>query len=430
MTYDEAVEYLYNSAPLFQDIGAGAYKEGLETTLALDAHFNHPHHHFKTIHIGGTNGKGSCSHTIAAILQNAGYKVGLYTSPHLVDFRERIRINGKMIPKEKVVAFVDEERSFFEPLHPSFFELTTALAFKHFAEENIDIAVIEVGLGGRLDCTNIIAPILSVITNISFDHVQFLGDTLGKIAYEKAGIIKSKTPIIIGETTDDTKKVFAEVAKSLEAPIVFAEESDEILHYNSDASGIVYHTRNNGIVVGELTGECQIKNTATILSAINTLRNQGVQIDNEHIVNGFKNVTQITGLRGRWYKVCESPLVVCDTGHNVAGVEYIVSQLNKQNRRLHIVIGMVSDKDVNKVLSILPRNATYYFTKASVKRALDEHELAEKAKTHKLVGDTYQDVESAFKAAMHSADENDMIFVGGSTFIVADFLYYFDNKDK
>ncbi|MBO5863021.1 MAG: bifunctional folylpolyglutamate synthase/dihydrofolate synthase, partial [Paludibacteraceae bacterium] len=291
MTYTETVEYLFNSTPMFQNVGSAGYKEGLDNTITLDNHFDNPHNKFKTIHIGGTNGKGSCSHTIAAILQSAGYKVGLFTSPHLVDFRERIRINGVMIPEQYVIDFVENEKDFFEPLHPSFFELTTALAFKYFAENNVDIAVIEVGLGGRLDCTNIISPILSVITNIGFDHIQFLGNTLEKIASEKAGIIKNNTPAVIGETTPETRTVFIQKATSTNSAIYLAEENDIILsHQHSHNGGIDYETKTYGTIHGELSGLCQIKNTATILTAINVLAKIGLAIQPENIIEGFKHV--------------------------------------------------------------------------------------------------------------------------------------------
>ncbi|MBQ8736531.1 MAG: bifunctional folylpolyglutamate synthase/dihydrofolate synthase, partial [Bacteroidaceae bacterium] len=288
MNYKECIEYLYNCAPLFQNIGKDAYKEGLDNTMALDKHFNHPHRKFKSIHIAGTNGKGSCSHTIASILQSAGYKVGLYTSPHLVDFRERIRINGEMIPEESVIEFVTKEKEFFEPLHPSFFELTTALAFKHFADNNIDIAVVETGLGGRLDCTNIITPELCVITNISFDHTQFLGDTIEKIAKEKAGIIKSGVPVVIGESVPESKEVFNKKAEEEQAPIIFADESDEITGFEiTNMNGIRYTSKTLGVFHGELGGEYQIKNTATIISAISELRKTGISICTENIIDGF-----------------------------------------------------------------------------------------------------------------------------------------------
>lgn len=426
MTYNEAVDYLFNAAPLFQNIGAGAYKEGLYNSMELDKHFGYPHRQFKTIHIAGTNGKGSCSHTIAAILQEAGYKVGLYTSPHLIDFRERIRVNGVMIDEESVISFVENERSFFEPLHPSFFELTTALAFKYFAEQQVDVAVIEVGLGGRLDCTNIITPDLSVITNISFDHVQFLGDTLSKIASEKAGIIKQNVPVVVGETTNETKIAFENKAHEMKSLIRFAEEEHEIISLERSNGEVVYQTQTFGSIKATLTGACQIKNTATILTTVKELQNSGYHINTEHVKSGFQNVCRLTGLQGRWQKMSTKPDVICDTGHNLAGIEYIVKQLNEYDaENIRIVIGMVNDKDVTGVLSILPRNAIYYFTKASVQRAMNENDFYEKATVAGLRGKKYPDVRSAFEAATAEASEKDLIFVGGSTFIVADFLSFF-----
>lgn len=421
MTYSEATEYLFNSTPLFQNVGKDAYKEGLDNTLLLDKHFGHPHRKYKTIHIAGTNGKGSCSHTIAAILQDAGYKVGLYTSPHLVDFRERIRINGIRIPEERVVRFVEEERSFFEPLHPSFFEITTALAFTYFAEQNVDIAVIEVGLGGRLDCTNIITPLLSVITNISFDHVQFLGNTLDKIAREKAGIIKQGVPVVIGETTPETYPVFQNRAASCNAPIYYAEKQNEITSTEETDKGTRrYHTHNFGIIEGVLNGDCQNKNTATILAAVTPIKNK-LNISTDNIKNGFLNVCKSTGLRGRWQKLLDKPLTYCDTGHNVAGISYIVKQIERiPCRKKHIVIGMVNDKDINHVLDLLPKDAQYYFTQASVKRALPAIELQAIASEKGLQGNVFSTVTEAYTEARKQAKDNDLIYIGGSTFIVAD----------
>lgn len=424
MTYTETVEYLFNSTPMFQNVGSAGYKEGLDNTITLDNHFDNPHNKFKTIHIGGTNGKGSCSHTIAAILQSAGYKVGLFTSPHLVDFRERIRINGVMIPEQYVVDFVENEKDFFEPLHPSFFELTTALAFKYFAENNVDIAVIEVGLGGRLDCTNIISPILSVITNIGFDHIQFLGNTLEKIASEKAGIIKNNTPVVIGETTPETRTVFIQKATSTNSAIYLAEENDIILsHQHSHNGGIDYETKTYGTIHGELSGLCQIKNTATILIAINILAEIGLAIQPENIIEGFKHVCELTGLRGRWEKINENPITICDTGHNVNGLEYIVKQLQQQKyEKLHIVFGMVNDKDIEGVLSIMPKEATYYFCQASVKRAMPSQQLKTLAEAHELKGNTFANVLDAYNSARQNASQNDFIYIGGSSFIVADLI--------
>lgn len=408
MNYQNTLTYLYNSAPMFQQVGASAYKEGLENTRILDEHFGNPHHSFRTIHVAGTNGKGSCSHTIAAILQEAGYRVGLYTSPHLVDFRERIRINGRPIPEEYVIRFVEKERGFFEPLHPSFFELTTAMAFCYFADEKVDVAVIEVGLGGRLDCTNIIHPDLCIITNISFDHTQFLGDTLAKIAGEKAGIIKKDIPVVIGETMPETKAVFLQRAEEVNAPIIFAEDTTK-----NDYPGMRT----------ELQGLYQIKNTRTILTALPLLKKAGYHIDEQSVRNGFAHVCELTGLMGRWQKLQDAPTLICDTGHNVGGITYIAEQLKQQNyRHLHIIIGMVNDKDVSGVLALLPKDATYYFTKASVKRALPEEELCKLAAKAGLQGSCYPNVPAAVTAAQEKSHPEDFIFVGGSSFIVADLL--------
>lgn len=426
MTYKEATAYLFNSVPMFQNVGGAAYKEGLDNTRTLDEHFGHPHRQYNTIHIGGTNGKGSCSHTLAAILQAAGYKVGLYTSPHLTDFRERIRVNGQMISEEEVVDFVRDERGFFEPLHPSFFELTTALAFKHFAREAVDVAVIEVGMGGRLDCTNIIRPDLSVITNISFDHVQFLGNTLAQIAREKAGIIKPGIPVVIGETVDETRKVFVDKSQETSSPIIFAEEKHEVMASHPENGRRIYETRHHGCLEGELGGLCQEKNTATILAAVEELQKAGYAISEGHIHEGFRHVCELTGLRGRWQQTGEAPTVICDTGHNIGGMRYIAEQLEAAPaEHLHIIIGMVNDKDIRGVLHLLPREATYYFTKASVRRALDEHELQQLGTEAGLKGTCWPDVPSAFRAAMASATARDLVFVGGSTFIVADFLAFY-----
>ena len=427
MNYKECIEYLYNCAPLFQNIGKDAYKEGLDNTMALDKHFNHPHRKFKSIHIAGTNGKGSCSHTIASILQSAGYKVGLYTSPHLVDFRERIRINGEMIPEESVIEFVTKEKEFFEPLHPSFFELTTALAFKHFADNNIDIAVVETGLGGRLDCTNIITPELCVITNISFDHTQFLGDTIEKIAKEKAGIIKRGVPVVIGESVPESKKVFNKKAEEEQSPIIFADESDEITGFEiTKMNGIRYTSKTLGVFHGELGGEYQIKNTATIISAISELRKTGISICTENIIDGFKNVSKSTGLMGRWQTINNKPLTICDTGHNIAGISYNVNQLKNYSDKLclRIVFGMVNDKDINGVLQIMPKDAEYYFCQAQVKRAKNSEELKACAEKYGLNGKTFATVGEAYEKAIEESDENDMVFVGGSSFVVADLLSY------
>jgi len=424
MNYKETLDYLYNIAPMFQQVGKDGYKEGLSNTHILDQHFNHPHTTFRCIHVAGTNGKGSCSHTLAAILQSAGYKVGLYTSPHLVDFRERIRVNGVQIPEEFIINFIEQQRDFFEPLYPSFFELTTAMAFLYFAEQEIDVAVIEVGLGGRLDCTNIIHPELSIITNISFDHTQYLGDTLPLIAAEKAGIIKSGVSVIIGETTPETKPVFIDKANEVGAPILFAEDEQLLLGAEKDVEGYWnYHTADYENLRGELGGLCQIKNTNTLLSAIRLLVRKGFQIFEDDVRAGFGEVCELTGLSGRWQKLSENPVMMCDTGHNIGGMTYITEQLKLQiYKKLHIIIGMVNDKDIRGVLALLPKDAEYYFTKASVKRALPEQEMKRLAQDRGLSGSCYPNVEEALKAAKLNAQKEDFIFVGGSSFIVADLL--------
>lgn len=406
MNYTETCEYLFNQMPMFERQGASGYKEGLANTRALDEHFQHPHTKYKTIHIAGTNGKGSCSHSIAAILQTAGYRVGLYTSPHLVDFSERIRVNGEPISEKYVIDFVERERHFLEPLHPSFFEVTTALAFKYFSDMNVDVAVIEVGLGGRLDCTNIISPILSVITNISFDHTQFLGDTLAKIAAEKAGIIKKSTRVVIGEATPETRPVFEAKAKEMCAPICFAEDNP----YENAAD-----------LMTDLQGTYQNKNANTILTAVANLPE--LNVGNDDIRNGLANVCTLTGLKGRWQTLAQHPLTICDTGHNVAGWKYLSRQIAQQPCDvLHIVFGMVDDKDIDTVMDMLPKNAKYYFTKAETHRAVNEMVLREKAEERSLSGSTYSSVLQAYNAAKKNAKDNDLVFIGGSSYVVADLL--------
>lgn len=426
MNYQETLNYLYNSTPVFEHVGAVAYKEGLQNTLALDKHFNHPHTNFKTIHIAGTNGKGSCSHSLASILQEAGYKVGLYTSPHLVDFRERIRVNGQCISKERVVKFVKDERKFFEPLHPSFFELTTALAFKYFDEQKVDIAIIEVGLGGRLDCTNIISPILSIITNISFDHTQFLGDTLAKIAAEKAGIIKKGVPVIIGEANEETRPVFQSKANEVNSDIVFAEDNAIV----TSSSPIVdggrrYNLSNNSTLVGELSGDYQERNMNTILCACNILKQMNIIKNDDVIAKGLTNICKNTGLLGRWQTIQNNPTVVCDTGHNVGGWNYLAPQIKRQQcNQLRIVFGMVDDKDINSVMYLLPKNAIYYWTQAESKRAIKAERVAEIAIKHDLRGEIFDNVEVAYTKALQDSNKDDFVFVGGSSYIVADLLTF------
>lgn len=423
MNYQETIEYLFNSTPVFEKVGAKAYKPGLQTTETLDKHFGHPHRQFKSIHVAGTNGKGSCSHTLAAILQSEGYKVGLFTSPHLVDFRERIRVNGECISEQYIIDFVEKERSFFEPLHPSFFELTTALAFKYFAEQKVDIAIIEVGLGGRLDCTNIITPILSIITNISKDHTQFLGNTLAEIAGEKAGIIKPGVPVIIGEDLPETRPVFQQKAQKENSPIIFAQDENqqEVQKAEHINGKMEYTTRTWGKLTGELCGDYQAKNMNTILNAVKYLtlvKNKGTSIK-----YGISHVTELTGLMGRWQKIQDKPLVICDTGHNVGGWQYLAPQIKAQAcRQLRIVFGMVDDKDVTTVMKMLPKDAIYYWTQATTKRAIKVKKIAELGTSLGLNGNVYPSVNKAFKAAQADAAEDDFIFVGGSSYIVADFL--------
>lgn len=416
MNYQETTEYLFNSTPVFEKIGAKAYKPGLQTTFALDDHFGHPHQKYKTIHIAGTNGKGSSSHTLAAILQSQGYKVGLYTSPHLVDFRERIRVNGECVPEQYVIDFVEENRAFFEPLHPSFFELTTAMALKYFAEQEVDYAVIEVGLGGRLDCTNIITPILSIITNISFDHTQFLGNTLAEIAGEKAGIIKPGVPVVIGEYLPETRTVFEKKAKSENAPILFAQDFDVTRLENSEPSDVDM----------ELKGSYQERNKKTILTALHILR-QKLAISDEAIREGFAHVCELTGLRGRWEKLNDVPLTICDTGHNLAGWNYLAPQINSVKAETkHIVFGMVDDKDVVHVLQLLKEKlenrVKYYWTQPSTKRAIPVEKLSELALKLGLHGEAYLSVKEAYNAALKNAEKDDFVFVGGSSYVVADLL--------
>ncbi|SCD20811.1 Folylpolyglutamate synthase/Dihydropteroate synthase [Proteiniphilum saccharofermentans] len=428
MTYDETIDYLYRQMPEYQRIGDKAYKPGLDNSLALDEIFDHPHQRYKTIHVGGTNGKGSVSHLLAAILQESGYKVGLYTSPHLIDFRERIRVNGEMISREFVMDFVEHYREQFEPVMPSFFELTMEMAFLYFAQREVDVAVIEVGLGGRLDSTNIISPDLSIITNIGFDHMKQLGNTLPKIAAEKAGIIKAYTPVVIGEAGNtEVTQVFIDKAQSVNAPIVFAELYMNNFKAEKCESGwLLFHADGYPDVKSELRGLAQDKNARTVLTAVEVLLETGYVIPKVAVYKGFANVTSITGLMGRWQQLQTSPKIICDIAHNAHGIRYVAEQLQSENfNRLHMVFGMANDKDIDPVLSLLPRDAVYYFTKASVERALDEKTLAQQAETYGLKGNNFGTVTKAIEAAKENADKNDLIFIGGSSFIVADALPLF-----
>lgn len=424
MTYKETLDWLFAQLPMYQREGQAAYKANLDNTLKLDAQFEHPHKNFKTIHIAGTNGKGSVSHMLASILQEAGYKTGLYTSPHLKDFRERIKVNGQMVTEEYVIDFVSENKELFSAIKPSFFEMTVAMAFKYFADTQVDIAVIEVGLGGRLDSTNIITPLVSVITNISFDHMALLGNTLEKIAFEKAGIIKSGVPAVIGTRDGDYDFVFEKKAGECNTSLQFASDNWQT---EREADGKYNLKNRKGVVFNalqsELKGFYQRKNIPAVLETVLTLRDKGYTISDDNIRNGIANVIKNTGLFGRWQQLCDKPYTICDTGHNIDGISEIVAQLNTcQYDKLHFIIGMVNDKDVNSVLQILPKNGIYYFCKASIPRAMDEHLLAEKAISAGLTGSTWPTVAEAYNAARHNATPEDMIYIGGSTFVVAEVI--------
>lgn len=429
--YEEVIRYLYDHLPYYQQSGPIAYKDNLDNTEALDEMFSHPHKNFRSVHVAGTNGKGSVSHMMASILMKAGYKTGLYTSPHLRDFRERIRIDGKMIQKRFVVGFVNEflRRNKGKELAPSFFELTVMMAFEYFSQNQVDIAIIEVGLGGRLDSTNIIRPELSVITNISLDHTALLGDTLGKIALEKAGIIKRRVPVVIGETHSQTSVIFNGIAKEFSAPLVYADQQYNagIGRFSTDGRQI-FSVLKGGEVAYEnlrldLLGRYQSKNICTVLSAIQQLMGHGWNIPESALRDGLENVVENTGLQGRWQVIGVNPQIICDTGHNVGGISEVVAQIKQVSyRKLHFVIGMVNDKDISGVLSLLPKDAVYYFTRAAIPRALDEEQLMKKAVFFNLSGSTYPSVASALAAARQNAETDDLIFVGGSTFIVAEAL--------
>lgn len=425
MTYREAIDFLFESTPMFQNIGAHAYKPGLDTVTALSAAFGNPHTGIKTVHVAGTNGKGSTSSLIAASLTAAGYRTGLYTSPHLLDFRERIRIDGEMISEKEVCDFINEYLKKDEGPAPSFFELTTVMAFDHFARHTVDVAVIEVGLGGRLDSTNIITPELSVITNISKDHTALLGETLPEIAAEKAGIIKDGIPVIIGEADGDVRKVFADVAAKHHSPITFARDRLPYGTATATHDVIRYTATPYGDITCELTGACQPHNAATALLSLEYLQHHGFdKISAESVRKGFRNVSTLAGLMGRWMTVSTEPHVICDTGHNAGGWQYLSRQLAEPSLgHLHMVIGFVNDKDISTILSMMPRNATYYFTQASVSRALPSHDLQQIAQAHGLQGRAYPTVSEAYTAALQAAhSQAATIFVGGSTFVVADLL--------
>lgn len=428
MTYQETLDYMFSQLPMFHRIGKSAYKANLDNTLALDEFFGHPHRQFKSIHVAGTNGKGSTSHMLASILQDAGLKVGLYTSPHLRDFRERIKVNGVEVSERYVVDFVETHKHLFETVQPSFFEMTVALAFKYFAEEMVDVAVVEVGMGGRLDSTNIISPLVSVITNIGFDHTEFLGDTLAKIAGEKGGIIKDGIPVVVGETHVETSPVFEEIAKDRNAKLVFADQKyavtetflqeDDIQVFSvEDCNGVSAY---NNLEV-DLQGSYQRKNILTVLAAVDELKPYFPQLSEATIRKGLRHASKQTGLRGRWYQLSANPLTICDTGHNVDGITFIVDQIAKTPyEKLFWVFGMVSDKDISKVITLLPKDAYYIFTQASIPRAMDAELLAEKCNAVGLKGEVEKNVQKALLRAKKMASNNDLIFIGGSTFVVAE----------
>jgi dihydrofolate synthase/folylpolyglutamate synthase len=423
--YADTLHYLYAQLPMFTRVGASAYKKDLHNTLALCNALHHPEHKFKSVHIGGTNGKGSSSHMLAAILQTAGYKTGLYTSPHLRDFRERIRINGQMIPEQEVVNFVNNHQALFEEINPSFFEATVGLAFDYFAKQEVDIAIIEVGLGGRLDSTNVINPLLSLITNIGLDHQDILGNTLEEIAQEKAGIIKINTPIIIGEKQAEIAEIFEKKAKEANAKILFAsdcwtitpKETAPLLVVNAQSS------KQNLELVLDLRGSYQVKNLAGVLTAVDELRQQGFKISEEHLKTALKQVTSLTGLQGRWQTLQQQPLVICDTGHNEDGIKEVLKNIsNTPHQNLHLVWGMVKDKDIAKILPLLPKEAAYYFCQPNIPRGKPADELAQEAQEYQLKGQAYASVAEAYQQAMSHAQPNDLIIVGGSTFVVAEVL--------
>jgi len=431
MDYAETLQYLYTQLPMFTRVGSSAYKEDLTNTIELCKRLDNPQDKFKSIHIGGTNGKGSTSHMLAAVLQIAGYKTGLYTSPHLRDFRERVRINGEMIGEQHVIDFVADHQKDFETISPSFFEMTVGLAFDIFAKEKVDIAVIEVGLGGRLDSTNIITPLLSVITNIGWDHMNILGDTLQLIAGEKAGIIKHGVPVIIGEYQPDIANIFLQKAAKEEADISFASDDFEVkgervkdkgvsefldLEIKDNHSQLTTHN-----LQLDLTGSYQLKNIKTVLSAVEQLREQGFVITDEHLQIALRQVKTLTGLHGRWEVLSTDPLTICDTGHNPEGIQEVLKNIAATPyQHLHFVIGMVNDKDISKVLSMLPTDATYYFCRPDIPRGLEAENLKHQAESFGLSGEIYPNVKTAYQSAQKAAQKDDLVFVGGSTFVVAE----------
>jgi dihydrofolate synthase/folylpolyglutamate synthase len=431
MNYEQTLDYLYSRLPVFHQIGSSAYKPGLENTIRILTALHQPQNFFRSIHVAGTNGKGSVSHFLSSILQSAGFKTGLYTSPHLVDFGERIRVNGETIDKQFVVDFVENHKSLIEKVQPSFFEITMAMAFDYFAKSEVDVAVIEVGLGGRLDSTNIIQPELSIITNISFDHEEFLGHTLPEIAAEKAGIIKPHTPVVIGEALSETKPVFIQKALEMNAPIFFSEDSRQVFFERYEENRMWVKTSDGKSYLVGLTGNYQLKNIATVLTAVDQLRKTNFEITEINLKEGLEKVIEKTGLQGRWQIISSSPKIIADTGHNPGGIAFVSQQLKTQQfRTLRMVFGMVNDKDIDTVLTLLPKNGVYYFTQAKIKRAFPSEDLLQKGQLAGLNGKAFSTIEEAIKAALNEADKEDLIFIGGSNYVVGEALSFFGKDEK
>ncbi len=433
MTYTQALEYLYAQLPMYHRVGAAAYKADLHNTYKIAELLGKPHLKIKTIHVAGTNGKGSSSHMIAAILQQSGYKTGLYTSPHLIDFRERIRINGKMIPKNCVIEFIEKHKVAFEVIKPSFFEWTFGLALDYFAQQEVDVAVIEVGLGGRLDSTNIITPQVSLITNISLDHTNLLGNTIDKIAREKAGIIKARIPVVISQYQPESASIFSAVAREIKAPLEFADKNfkagsakpvkDKLLVEITDK-----RNGNSEQYELDLTGSYQVRNLLGVLNLLEFLKKAGFIIEQVNVKKALAQVTRFTGLNGRWQKLSDKPLIIADTGHNEDGIKQVADNIKQCSyNALHMVIGLVNDKESENILSLFPKKAKYYFVQASVPRALEAKELCSKASKHKLAGKAFSTVEEGLKAAKKAAARGDMVFIGGSSFVVGDALLLFND---
>jgi dihydrofolate synthase/folylpolyglutamate synthase len=427
MNYKETLDYMFNQLPMYQRVGKAAYKANLDNTIALCNHLDNPQNNFKSIHIAGTNGKGSTAHLIASILQTAGFKTALYTSPHLNDFRERIKINGEMIPEEKVIEFININKKAFKKINPSFFEMTVGMAFQYFANEKVDIAVIETGMGGRLDSTNIITPLLSVITNIGYDHTQFLGDTIEKIAAEKAEIIKKDIPVIIGETQSETREIFIQKAKTENSSITFADQIFEaklLSNTNQAVEFDIWKNAENYIENLEcpLLGQYQSKNLVTAIQVMDALANQ-FGIGKKIIIEGIEDVITNTGLKGRWQIISTNPMTICDTAHNKDGITNVVEQIRQtRHSKLHFILGMVDDKSITDILNLLPHEAIYYFCKANIPRALNEEVLQEAGHKAGLNGKSYSSVREAYNVAVNNAAGNDLVFIGGSTFVVAEIV--------